>query len=196
MTVAASNPRLILASASPRRLNLLKQINVTPDAVIPADIDETPLADEPANKLAVRLATQKALAVHAQNPDAIIIAADTFITVGRRQLQKPENRAEAFKFTKLMSGRRHKVLTAVAVMGPGLAKPRTRLSINTVSVKPLSDAEINWYLDQNLWQGKSGYGLESGFSAFIKYYTGTQSGIIGLPLYETLTLIRSAGYKI
>lgn len=187
------NLPLILASASPRRLELLTQMGVTPAQIIPADIDESPKPHETPRTLALRLASEKAQAVFARHPDHAVLAADTFVTVGRRTLQKPHDRAEAMDFLRLMSGRRHRVLTAVAVMAPGLAQPRTRLSINTVCVKRLTEDDMNGYLDENKWQGCSGYALQSRFGAFVTRIDGTPDSIRGLPLYDTRCLLQSVG---
>jgi septum formation protein len=188
--------KLILASSSPRRLELLRQIGIEPYAVIPADIDETALKNEQPDALALRLAASKAAHVYTLHPDQVVLAADTFVTVGRRQLQKPADAAEAAQFMRWMSGRRHRVLTAVAVMGPGMTKPRTRLSISVIHVKRLTEDEINWYLAGNSWQGCSGYALQSRFGAFVTRIDGTSDSIRGLPLYDTMCLLRSAGVKI
>ena len=193
----SATPKLILASASPRRLDLLAQVGITPDQVIPADIDETAMAGEGAKDLALRLAAAKAAHVHVGNPQSVVLAADTFVTVGRRMLQKPLDATDEARFLRLMSGRRHKVLSAVAVMAPGLPAPRVRLSINTVHVKRLTPSEIDWFVTNREWEGKSGgYGIQGRFSAFVKRIDGTQDSIMGLPLYDTLCLLRSCGYPI
>lgn len=190
-------PRLILASASPRRADLLAQVGIVPDGIIPADIDETPLKNEHPRALALRLAAQKAHAVWAQNPDAIVLAADTFITVGRRCLQKPADADEERRFLTLLSGRRHQALTAIAIMAPHKKAPQTRLSITTVAVKRLLPADIEWYIQSQEWKGKSGgYAIQGRFSRFVKFIHGTQGGIAGLPLYETVCLLNGAGYRL
>lgn len=190
-------PHLILASASPRRADLLAQIGIVPDAIIPADIDETPLKNEHPRALALRLAAQKAHTVWAQNPDAVVLAADTFITVGRRCLQKPADADEERRFLALLSGRRHQALTAIAIMAPRKKAPQTRLSTTTVAVKRLLPADIEWYIQSQEWQGKSGgYAIQGRFSRFVKFIHGTQSGIAGLPLYETVCLLNGAGYRL
>lgn len=190
-------PRLILASASQRRADLLAQIGIVPDAIIPADIDETPLKNEHPRALTLRLAAQKAHAVWAQNPDAAVLASDTFITVGRRCLQKPADADEERRFLTLLSGRRHQALTAIAIMAPHKKAPQTRLSITTVAVKRLLPADIEWYIQSQEWQGKSGgYTIQGRFSRFVKFIHGTQGGIAGLPLYETVCLLNSAGYRL
>lgn len=190
--------RLILASASPRRLELLAQIGITPDAVIPADIDETAHKNETPEALAKRLAATKAQAVFEKHADAIILAADTFVTVGSRTLQKPENATEATQFLKWMSGRRVKVLTAVAVASPTSPTPRVRLSTNTIITKRLTPQEIAWHASfPQEWQGRSGGCSVTGrFGAFIKRIDGTPDSIGGLPLYDTMCLLRSCGYDI
>lgn len=190
-------PPLILASASPRRLELLRQIGIDPDHIIPADIDETPLKGEAADKLAVRLAVAKAAHVHAKHPEAIVIAADTFVTVGRRQLQKPANADEARQFLRWMSGRRVKVLTGLAVMAPALLRPKTRLSTSIICTKRLTDDEIEWHTATDEWQGRSGgCSIEGAFAAFVKRIDGTQDSIAGLPLYDTMSLLRSVGASL
>lgn len=193
----SANPQLILASSSPRRLELLAQIGVTPDAVIPADIDESPKKDEMPAALAKRLASDKAGHVHAQYPDALVIGADTFVTVGRHVLQKPKDARDAAHFLMLMSGRRVKVITGVAVMAPGLASPRLRLSTNTICVKRLTPADIAWHTSfPDEWQGRSGGCSVTGrFSGFITRIDGTPDSIAGLPLYDTLCLLTSCGYS-
>jgi septum formation protein len=188
---------LILASASPRRLELLKQIGITPDAVIPADIDETPRKGEAADKLALRLAIAKAAHVHSKHPGSIVIAADTFVTVGRRQLQKPADEDEARQFLRLMSGRRIKVLTGVAVMAPHLSTPKSRLSTSIVCTKRLTDEDVEWHTATSEWQGRSGgCAIDGAFGAFVKRIDGTQDSIGGLPLYDTLMLLRSVNFSL
>lgn len=185
---------LILASASPRRLELLRQIGITPAHIIPADIDESPRPHETPKALALRLAVEKAMAIYQKHPDHVVLAADTFVTVGRHSLQKPVDEAEARSFLRLMSGRRVKVLSGVAVMGPSFDKPRTRLSISTICTKRLTEADIDWHTASNEWQGRSGGCSISGhFAAFVKRVDGTPDSIAGLPLYDTLLLLRAAG---
>lgn len=196
------NPPLILASNSPRRLELLAQVGIVPDAVIPADIDEAARANERADALAKRLASEKAMAVyktHAQpHPGAIILAADTFVTVGRRMLQKPENAEQAAEFLRLMSGRRVKVLTGVAVMHHTLATPRVKLHTNIVETKRLTEDEIAWHTaHESEWRGRSGGCSVTGrFSAFIKRTDGTMDSIAGLPLCVTIGVLQSCGYTL
>jgi septum formation protein len=181
--------QLVLASASPRRLALLAQIGVTPDAVIATDIDETPLPKETPRALALRLACAKAKAV--DRPDAIVLAADTVVAVGRRLLGKAGDEHEARGFLELMSGRNHKVLTGVAVKANGAT--RTRLVETRVSFKVLSKREIDAYLASNEWQGKAGaYGIQGRAERFVTGIVGSYSNIVGLPLFETANLLESA----
>lgn len=203
-----SLPPLILASASPRRLALLAQIGITPDAIIPADIDETERKGERAADLSQRLAAEKAMAVYTQIQsdrrfhDPVILAADTFVTVGRRALQKPADAVEAAQFLRYMSGRRVRVLSAVAVMGGPYAgstpSPRVRLHISTIAVKRLTEAEIAWHTSfPEEWQGRSGgCAIDGRFAAFIKRIDGTPDSIGGLPLYDTINLLNSCGYSV
>jgi septum formation protein len=181
--------RLVLASASPRRLALLAQIGVTPDAVIAANIDETPRAKEPPRALALRLAREKAEAVDA--PGALVLGADTVVAVGRRLLPKTETEAEARASLALLSGRGHRVLTGVALKTPqGM---RTRLGEARVSFKVLSAAEIEAYVASEEWRGKAGgYAIQGRAARFIVSIVGSYSAIVGLPLYETANLLEGA----
>lgn len=192
-----TTPPLILASSSPRRLELLAQIGITPDHIIPAYIDETALPGERAEALAKRLAASKAQSVFGTHPHAIVLAADTFVTVGRRMLQKPADAGEAAQFLKWMSGRRVRVLTGVAVMAPKLSIPRVRLHISTVCTKRLTDVEIAWHTGHpEEWQGRSGgCSITGRFSAFIKRIDGLPDSIAGLPLCDTMGLLTACGYR-
>jgi septum formation protein len=182
--------RLILASASPRRLALLAQIGITPDEVIAADIDETPLRDETPRNLALRLARQKAEAVKVDN--ATVLAADTVVAVGRRVLPKAETEQEARECLRLLSGRSHRVYTGVAVK-PTTGAVRTRLVETRVAFKVLSAAEIETYIASKEWQGKAGgYAAQGLAGRYITAIIGSYSSVIGLPLYETANLIESA----
>ncbi|MFT3726995.1 MAG: nucleoside triphosphate pyrophosphatase [Terricaulis sp.] len=180
--------RLVLASASPRRLALLAQIGITPDAVVATDIDETPLRKETPRALALRLAQSKAEAV--PDPNAIVLAADTVVAVGRRLLGKAADAAEARKFLELMSGRNHRVLTGIAVKANGAM--RTRIVETRVSFKVLSKHEIDGYLACGEWQGKAGaYGIQGRAERFVTGIVGSYSNIVGLPLFETANLLES-----
>tara|TARA_R100000935_G_scaffold4750_1_gene11095 strand:- start:2418 stop:2996 length:579 start_codon:yes stop_codon:yes gene_type:complete len=182
----------ILGSGSPRRKELLAQIGVVPDDIRAPDIDETPLAAELPRPYCARMAREKAATVQAGGDD-IVLCADTTVAVGRRILGKPEDEAEAIRFLHLMSGRRHKVITAVAVKRGD--KLWQRDVVSTVRMKRLSDVEISAYLATGDWQGKAGgYGIQGPAGALIPWISGSFTGIVGLPLAETANLLRAAGY--
>ena len=184
--------RLILASASPRRLDLLARIGVVPDAVDPADIDESVLPGELPRLHVVRLAAAKAALVAARHPDGVVIAADTVVAAGRRILPKAEDEAQARDCLTLLSGRRHHVLTAVTMIADG--KARHRLSDTIVTFKPLTASEIDAYIASNEWHGKAGgYAIQGQAEAFVRFLSGSHSGVVGLPLFETRNLLLSAG---
>jgi septum formation protein len=186
--------RLILASASPRRLDLLARIGVVPDAVIATDIDETPLKAERPEPYVARIAAAKAAAVEA--PGALVLAADTSVAVGRRILAKPEDEADARRMLTLLSGRRHKVFTAVTLAGAD-GKARHRLCTTVVAFKRFSDAELDAYLASGEWAGKAGaYGIQGRAEAYVRFLSGSHSNVVGLPLYETRALLESAGYPL
>ena len=188
--------RLVLASASPRRLDLLARIGVTPDAVDPADIDESVLRAELPRDHAVRLAKEKAKAVAARHSDALVLAADTVVAVGRRILPKVEDEATLRACMKLLSGRRHRVLTGVALAAPGQPL-RTRLGETTIAMKRLSDEEIDYYASHGEWRGKAGgYALQGYGEVYVRHIAGSYSNVVGLPLGETRLLLKSAGYPI
>ena len=186
--------RLVLASASPRRLDLLARIGVTPDAVLPAEIDESPSKSELPIPYARRIAAAKAAAV--AQPGDVTLAADTVVAVGRRILGKAETEAEAGAMLRLLSGRRHRVYSAVTVVDPhGTA--RHRLSSSIVTFKLLSDEELAAYLASGEWQGKAGgYAIQGRAGALIRALSGSYSGVVGLPLFETHALLRAAGYPL
>lgn len=182
--------RLVLASASPRRLALLAQIGITPDDVIAADIDETPLKDETPRNLAARLARQKAEAVKAEG--AIVLAADTVVAVGRRVLPKAETEQQARDCLRLLSGRSHRVYTGVAVRTPD-GVLRERLVETRVAFKVLSAVEVETYIASREWDGKAGgYAAQGLAGRYITSIIGSYSSVIGLPLFETANLIESA----
>ncbi|MEO7505149.1 MAG: nucleoside triphosphate pyrophosphatase [Sphingomicrobium sp.] len=188
--------RLILASASPRRLDLLARIGVTPDAVDPADLDEDVLPGELPRVHALRLAVEKAAAVAARHPDALVLAADTVVAVGRRILPKVEDEATLRRCMALLSGRRHRVLTGVALAIPGAA-PRTRLVETMIAMKRLSEEEIAFYTGHGEWRGKAGgYALQGYGEVFVRHLAGSYSNVVGLPLAETRHLLKSAGYPL
>ena len=185
--------RLILASASPRRLDLLRQVAIEPDQILSPDIDETPLADETPRLLALRLAAAKAAAAAGQ--DAFVLGADTVVALGRRVLPKAETQDEAEKCLRLLSGRAHRVLTAVAVLAPD-GRKASRLSESRVQFKRLTDAEIAAYLAAGEWQGKAGgYAIQGRAGAFVTALSGSYSGVVGLPLYETACVLEGLGYR-
>ena len=190
----APRPDFILASASPRRLELLGRIGLEPDKVDPADIDETPLAGETARRLALRLAKAKAAVTAARHPDAFVLAADTVVALGRRLLGKPEAEADAARMLGLLSGRAHHVVTAVAVLAPG-GRAGARLSETRVQIKRLTAREIAAYVASREWEGKAGgYGVQGRAGAFVTALSGSYTGVVGLPLYETRALLTGLGY--
>lgn len=183
----------MLASASPRRLELLAQIGVVPDAIRPADIDETPLKAEDARAYVARVAAEKAAAVAANEP-GVVLAADTTVLAGRRILGKPADAAEAEAFLRLLSGRRHHVLTAVTVISRAAA--RHRLVDTTVRFRQLTAADIAAYVDGGDWRGKAGgYGIQGPAGAFVPWMQGSFTAVVGLPLAETATLLAAAGIR-
>jgi septum formation protein len=188
--------RLILASASPRRLDLLARIGVAPDAVIPADIDERVPRGELPRQHALRLAREKAQAVAADEPDALVLAADTVVAVGRRILPKVEDEATLRACMKLLSGRRHRVLTGVALAIPGKGI-RQRLVETTIAMKRLGSEEIDHYAGHGEWRGKAGgYALQGYGEVYVRHIAGSYSNVVGLPLAETRVLLKSAGYDL
>jgi len=190
----ASKPRLVLASASPRRLDLLRQIGLTPDAVEAADLDEAPLPHETPRQLALRLAQAKAAHVAARAPDAFVLAADTVVAVGRRVLPKAADDREVRDCLRLLSGRAHRVLTGVAVFAPGGRKV-SRLVESRVHFKRLSDADVAAYLACGEGIGKAGgYAIQGHASALVISLQGSYSGVVGLPLYETSNLLAGLGF--
>ncbi len=185
--------RLILGSASPRRRDLLAQIGVTPDAVIPADIDETPRRDETPRQYVLRMAVEKAQAI--PDDEALILSADTVVTVGTRILGKPADAGEAAQFLLLLAGRRHRVTTAVALRRG--ARLWTRRVETQVKVKRLSDMELSAYLRSGEWRGKAGgYAIQGIFAAFIPEISGSYTNVVGLPLTETANLLTGAGWPV
>lgn len=186
----------MLASASPRRLDLLRQIGLVPDRIDPADIDETPLPGETARRLALRLARAKAESVAARHAGAMVIAADTVVAVGRRLLGKPEDEADAARMLALLSGRAHQVLSAVAVVSPA-GETGARLSETRVRFKRLTEAETRGYLATGEWSGKAGaYAVQGRAGGFVIALSGSYTGVVGLPLYETLGLLTGLGYPL
>jgi septum formation protein len=187
--------RLVLASASPRRLDLLRQIGLEPDAVDPPDIDESPRKDETTRLLVERLARGKAAVAAARNPDAFILAADTLVAVGRRILAKPVDEADARRMLALLSGRAHRVLTGVAVMAPD-GRVASRISESRLHFKRLTPAEIEGHIASDDWRDASGgYKIHKGAGAFVTAIQGSYTGVVGLPLYEAKALLEGLGFR-
>jgi septum formation protein len=194
MTRKGRPVRLVLASASPRRLELLARLGIVPDAVIPAEIDETPRKGELPALYACRMAAAKAASVPA--PGSLVLAADTVVAAGRRILPKTEDEAEARAALELLSGRRHRVLSAVTLVDAE-GHARHRLSTSIVTFKRLSGDEIQAYLDAGEWRGKAGgYAIQGRAEALVRALSGSHSGVVGLPLHETRALLRAAGYEL
>ena len=190
----SARPELVLASASPRRIELLAQIGIVPDRIDPADIDESPLKGETPPRLAERLARTKAEAVAARSPGAVVLAADTVVAVGRRLLEKASDEAEAARFLRLLSGRNHRVFTGVAVVADG--KTATRVNETRVAFKTLSETEIAAYVTTGDWRGKAGgYGIQGPAGAFVRRIVGSHPSVMGLPLYEAAHLLEGAGWR-
>ena len=186
--------KFILGSGSPRRKELLAQIGVVADDIRAPDIDETPQKAELPRPYCARMAREKAAAVPADAGD-IVLCADTTVALGRRILGKPEDRAQAEAFLRAMSGRRHKVITAVAVKRGDKTWERDVMS--TVAMKSLAEDELRAYLDTGDWQGKAGgYGIQGPAAVLIPWISGSFTGIVGLPLAETANLLRAAGYPL
>jgi len=184
---------LTLASASPRRRDLLARLRLEPDAVKPADIDETHGATERPRDYALRMGREKACAIDAPG---FVLAGDTVVAAGRRILPKTEEEAEARRCLELLSGRRHVVLSSVVLRAPD-GTLRERLNENTVRFKSLSQEEIASYLKGGEWRGKAGgYAIQGSAEGLVQWIKGSHSGVMGLPLYETRALLKSAGFPI
>jgi septum formation protein len=187
-------PTLVLASASPRRLALLAQIGIVPDHVIATDIDETPLDDELPRHCAQRLARAKAGAV--ADVGGLVLAADTVVAAGRRILPKTETDAEARRCLMLLSGRRHRVVTAVVARGPG-GRCSERVVQSVVGFARLSERQVEAYLASGEWRGKAGgYAIQGWAATFIRFLSGSYSNVVGLPLFETAQLLRGLGWPL
>ncbi len=188
-------PTLVLASASPRRLDLLRQVGIVPDVVAPADLDETPGATELPRVYAERLAAEKALAVAANHQDAFVLAADTVVACGRRILPKTETEDEARTCLHLLSGRAHRVYTGISLVKGG--RQITKSVMTRVQVARLSDVELDAYLASGEWQGKAGgYAIQGRAAAFIRGLNGSYSNVVGLPLHETVNLLKGSGFPL
>jgi len=187
---------LILASESPRRLALLAQAGITPDAILPAAIDESVMKGEAPRVHALRLAVEKARGVESEysGKPAFILAADTVVAVGRRILPKARDDAEVRACLKLLSGRRHQVITAVALIGPQ-GKLRTRIAMTRVSMLRLTEDEIGTYVEGREGVGKAGgYAIQGRAEALVKEISGSYSNVVGLPLALTVALLKGAGH--
>jgi septum formation protein len=194
--IGMSSPLFILASSSPRRLALLRDIGLTPDKVVAAEIDETPGLRELPRKLAERLAREKLAAVSANYPDAFILAADTVVACGRRILPKAETPNEVRACLRLLSGRRHHVYTGVALYAPG-SKITERLADSTVIFRPLQPADIEAYAASGEGIGKAGgYAIQGRAAAYIRFISGSYSNIVGLPLFEVAQMLRGNKYPV
>lgn len=192
----ASRPLLVLASASPRRADLLAQIGVAADRIDPADIDESPLKAELPRDYAARMAREKAAAVAARHPGALVLAGDTVVACGRRILPKAEDEATARRCLNLLSGRRHHVLSALTLVD-AQGQARHRLSDSIVTFKQLHPSEIDAYAASGEWHGKAGgYAIQGRAAGLIRALQGSHSGVVGLPLYETRALLMAAGYPL
>ncbi len=187
---------LILASASPRRLDLLQQVNITPSAVDPADIDETPNKNELPAELALRLAQEKLQAVISKHTDNWVLAADTVVACGRRIVPKPQDEAEARRNLKMLSGRRHRVIGAVCVTTP-VGEIHHRQVTTSVAFKRLHQTEIDHYIASDEWQDKAGgYAIQGLAARFVRSINGSYSNIVGLPLFETCGMLEGLGFTI
>lgn len=183
----------ILASQSPRRLDLLAQIGVTPDHILPADIDETPGDTERPRPYATRIAREKVAAIAATRPDAIILGADTVVACGHRILPKAEDEETANACLRMLSGRRHRVITAIALHQPGSAI-RSRLVQSSVTFKRLSDQDHQSYIASGEWRGKAGgYAIQGQAARYIQALNGSYSAVVGLPLCEVAGWLDAAG---
>ena len=189
-------PRLILASRSPRRVELLAQVGLVPDAVIPADMDEAPKRRELPRVLALRLAAEKARAAAARVPSGapfILLAADTIVACGRRIVPAPATESEARAGLKLLSGRRHRVFGGIAVLGAE-GRMRTAVVETAVAFKRLDESEIENYLLTGEWRGRAGgYAIQGRGAALVRWIRGSYSNVVGLALFEAVAMLRAAG---
>jgi septum formation protein len=193
MSAPQATQHLTLASASPRRRELIARLGIEPDCVVAAEIDETPLKGELPRDYAMRMAREKAQAV---TSEGYVLGGDTVVALGRRILPKAEDEATARKCLELMSGRRHRVLSAVALRAPD-GSIRAKLSETVVRFKRLSGEEVAAYLASGEWHGKAGgYAIQGAAEGLIAWIEGSHSGVVGLPLYETRTMLKSAGFPI
>ena len=187
--------KFILASSSPQRKKLLETIGITPDDIVPANIDETPKKNEKPKDFALRMSKEKALSVAKNNLNSFILSGDTIVAAGRRIIGKPSSKNEAEKILKLLSGRRHRVLSAFTLIKPDCSEI-TKVVVSRVKFSRLSDKEINEYLDTNEWQGKAGgYAIQGRASAFVPWISGSYTGVMGFPMNEIKNVLESSGWK-
>ncbi|MGY9000229.1 MAG: Maf family protein [Rhodospirillales bacterium] len=190
-----SSPDLILASASPRRVDLLRQIGIVPDSIIPADINEVPLKSELPRQLVRRLAHSKASLIARSHPEVFILAADTVVACGRRIIPKAVTQEEASAFLKLLSGRRHRVISGLAIVSPD-GKVHQRIVETAVTFKRLSSKELDTYLASSEWRDKAGaYAIQGLAAKFVSALNGSYSNVVGLPLFETSQLLSGLGFQ-
>ncbi|HNB27329.1 MAG TPA: Maf family protein [Alphaproteobacteria bacterium] len=196
MPQGQTGPRtLVLASGSPRRLELLRQIGIEPDLIDPPHIDEAPRRAEPPQAYAARMAREKLAAIAARHPGAWVLAADTVVACGRRILPKAETEAEARNCLKLLSGRRHRVLGGIALAAPD-GRATERLAVTSVAMKRLTEAEIADYLASGDWHGKAGgYAIQGRAAAFIPWINGAYSNVVGLSLSDVVGMLTSLGWR-
>lgn len=187
--------KLILASSSPRRVDLLAQIGIVPDAIIPADIDETPLKGEHPHKLAQRLAIQKAEKIAVEHPGAFVLGADCVVACGQRVMDKPKDEKDAARILNILSSRRHKVYGGICVIAPS-GRQYACLCETTVAFRRVLPHEVDAYIAGRDWEGKAGgYAIQGVAATFAKFISGSHSNIIGLSLYDASRMLSSAGYK-
>jgi septum formation protein len=195
VALSAERPHLVLASASPRRLELLRQLGLVPDAIDPPEVDETPLRGEPPRQYARRLAAAKVAAVLPRHPHTFVLGADTVVACGRRILPKAEEPKTARRYLQFLSGRRHRVVGGICVVGPD-GRQAIRLVTTLVAFKRLNRTEIDGYLASGEWQGKAGgYAIQGRAAAFIPWISGSYSNVVGLPLFETRALLAGLGFS-
>ena len=185
---------LVLASASPRRAELLDQIGVVPNLIVPPKIDETVITGESPRQLVSRLSVNKAIWVSEKHSGSIILAADTIVACGRRILSKAENLEQARNFLNLLSGRRHNVISGLAIISPN-GSLHKRIVETRVNFKRLSPTELDLYLKSGEWEDKAGaYAIQGSAAKFVKSINGSYSNVVGLPLFETAQLLEGLGY--
>lgn len=197
-----TEPKLVLASASPRRLALIEQVGITPDLLNPVDVDETPGKREAPRSLSLRLAREKAQAargaalVRNLGDNTFILAADTVVSLGRRVVDKPESAEEAREALLMLSGRSHRVFTSIALISPD-GREKSKVVDTKVRFKRLSREDIDAYLLSDEWRGKAGgYAIQGKAAAFVRYLSGSHSCVVGLPVFETLQMLQAAGYPV